>query len=55
MKNNFSNISMQSDFIYDNRSNFLRMIDRNIAHFSLWCITSSPLIAGNNKELLSTR
>ena len=34
----------------DTRSDFEKMLDKNKAHFSLWCITSAPLIAGNNLE-----
>ena len=36
-------IGNEPDFGDDDKN-----IDRNRAHFSLWCITSAPLMAGNN-------
>ena len=42
------NYSFNNNYSNDNRSAFDKMIERNEAHFSLWCITSAPLIAGND-------
>ena len=38
------------DFVYDGSKKSLLM---NQAHFSLWCIVSAPLIAGNNLTNMS--